>query len=84
MITAPKNGAAGIIPSVLYYGEKFERTLTDKDLETFFFTAGAIGYLFKTKASISGAEIGCQGEVGVACSMAALGWNIISALPVTP
>ncbi|RAP33743.1 L-serine ammonia-lyase [Candidatus Marinamargulisbacteria bacterium SCGC AAA071-K20] len=73
VVTAPTNGAAGIIPSVLHYFEKFERPIGKQELRTFFLTAGAIGYLFKTNASISGAEMGCQGEVGVASSMAAAG-----------
>jgi L-serine dehydratase len=73
VVTAPTNGAAGIIPAVLHYFDKFERPLTTTDLKTFFLTAGSVGYLFKTNASISGAEMGCQGEVGVASSMAAAG-----------
>ncbi len=75
VVTAPTNGAAGIIPSVLRYYHRFIRD--DDDVrganETFFLTATAVGILFKTNASISGAEVGCQGEVGVASSMAAAG-----------
>jgi L-serine dehydratase len=73
MVTAPTNGAAGVIPAVAYYYETFvERASTD-GLFRFFLTAAAIGILYKENASISGAEVGCQGEVGVACSMAAGG-----------
>ncbi|MBL6664567.1 MAG: L-serine ammonia-lyase [Rickettsiales bacterium] len=73
VVTAPTNGAAGVVPAVLHYFEKYERRLTIADLKDFFFTAGAIGFLYKENASIAGAEMGCQGEVGVACSMAAAG-----------
>jgi len=73
VVTAPTNGAAGIIPAVLHYFERYQRKLDLEDLKKFFFTAGAIGFLYKENASISGAEMGCQGEVGVACSMAAAG-----------
>jgi L-serine dehydratase len=73
VVTAPTNGAAGIIPAVLHYYEKYYQKLSSENLRTFFFTAGAIGILYKKNASISGAEMGCQGEVGVACSMAAGG-----------
>lgn len=73
VVTAPTNGAAGIIPAVLHYYHQFYHELTLSDLKTFFMTAGAIGLLYKLKASISGAEMGCQGEVGVAASMAAAG-----------
>ncbi|MDA1354210.1 MAG: L-serine ammonia-lyase [bacterium] len=73
VVTAPTNGAAGIIPAVLHYYDKFVSPVGRDELRTFFFTAGAIGILYKTNASISGAEMGCQGEVGVACSMAAGG-----------
>lgn len=73
VVTAPTNGASGVIPSVLHYFDKFEKSLTKEDLSIFFFTAGAVGMLFKENASISGAEMGCQGEVGVASSMAAAG-----------
>lgn len=70
VVTAPTNGAAGIIPSVLQYLKRFYFDTEDKICE-FLLTAGAIGILYKKNASISGAEMGCQGEVGVACSMAA-------------
>ena len=71
VVTAPTNGAAGIIPAVLHYYRKFNPHATQKRIENFLLTAGAIGILYKTNASISGADVGCQGEVGVACSMAA-------------
>ena len=67
------NGAAGVIPAVARYYEQFFSGASDEGLFRFFLTAGAIGILFKENASISGAEGGCQGEVGVACSMAAAG-----------
>lgn len=71
VVTAPTNGAAGIIPAVLSYYDKFVQTV-DKDTGyRYLLTAAAIGILYKKNASISGAEVGCQGEVGVACSMAA-------------
>lgn len=73
VVTAPTNGAAGIIPAVLRYYERFAPAPTVRGVEDFFLTAAAIGSLFKENASISGAEVGCQGEVGVACSMAAAG-----------
>jgi L-serine dehydratase len=73
VVTSPTNGAAGIIPAVLMYYERFTRNPTQEGVRTFLLTAGAIGILYKLKASISGAEMGCQGEVGVACSMAAAG-----------
>jgi L-serine dehydratase len=73
VVTAPTNGASGIIPAVLMYYDKFCKPLDKQALHTFFLTAGAIGFLYKENASISGAEMGCQGEVGVACSMAAAG-----------
>lgn len=73
IVTAPTNGAAGIIPAVLHYYEKFIPSFEVKGIETFFLTSSAIGALYKMKASISGAEVGCQGEVGVASSMAAAG-----------
>ncbi len=73
VVTAPTNGAAGIIPAVLRYYERFAPQATQQGVENFLFTAAAIGSLFKENASISGAEVGCQGEVGVACSMAAAG-----------
>jgi L-serine dehydratase len=71
VVTAPTNGAAGIIPAVLHYYRRFVPGATDDGVVRFLLTAGAIGALYKENASISGAEVGCQGEVGVACSMAA-------------
>jgi L-serine dehydratase len=71
VVTAPTNGAAGIIPAVMAYYDKFIRSLDEEAAARFLLTAGAIGILYKENASISGAEVGCQGEVGVACSMAA-------------
>jgi L-serine dehydratase len=71
VVTAPTNGAAGIIPAVLHYAMRFLGGANDERVNTFLLTAGAIGLLYKENASISGAEVGCQGEVGVACSMAA-------------
>lgn len=71
VVTAPTNGAAGIIPAVLHYYLTFYPEAKEEDAITFLLTAGAIGILYKKGASISGAEVGCQGEVGVACSMAA-------------
>ncbi|MDV7341395.1 L-serine ammonia-lyase [Terasakiella sp. A23] len=73
VVTAPTNGAAGIIPAVLRYYERFCPAADQDGIERFLLTAGAIGVLYKKRASISGAEVGCQGEVGVACSMAAAG-----------
>ena len=73
VVTAPTNGAAGIIPSVLHYYRRFVPGASDVGVTDFLLTAGAIGILYKENASISGAEVGCQGEVGVACSMAAGG-----------
>jgi L-serine dehydratase len=73
VVTAPTNGAAGIIPAVAHYYMRFTPDATAEGLERYFLTAGAIGILYKENASISGAEVGCQGEVGVACSMAAGG-----------
>jgi len=73
VVTAPTNGAAGIVPSVLRFYERFSPKADAMGVETFILTAAAIGSLFKENASISGAEVGCQGEVGVACSMAAAG-----------
>ncbi len=73
VVTSPTNGAAGIIPAVLMYYERFVPGASVEGIRTFLLTAGAIGILYKTRASISGAEMGCQGEVGVACSMAAGG-----------
>lgn len=71
VVTAPTNGAAGIIPAVLQYYHQFVQPVNDAILVQYFLTAAAIGILYKENASISGAEVGCQGEVGVACSMAA-------------
>ncbi|MEV7984546.1 L-serine ammonia-lyase [Micromonospora sp. NPDC085948] len=73
VVTAPTNGAAGIIPAVLHYYTRFVPGANDDGVVRFLLTAGAIGVLFKENASISGAEVGCQGEVGSACSMAAAG-----------
>ena len=71
VVTAPTNGAAGIVPAVLHYYSRFVHHATDAGVVDFLLTAAAIGLLYKENASISGAEVGCQGEVGVACSMAA-------------
>ncbi|MDI1446398.1 L-serine ammonia-lyase [Polyangium sp. 6x1] len=71
VVTAPTNGAAGIIPAVLHYYRRFIPHSTDDGVVRFLLTAGAIGLLYKENASISGADVGCQGEVGSACSMAA-------------
>jgi L-serine dehydratase len=71
VVTAPTNGAAGIVPAVLHYYTRFTPVPTDAGVIDFLLTAAAIGMLYKENASISGAEVGCQGEVGVACSMAA-------------
>jgi len=73
VVTAPTNGAAGIIPAVLHYYAKFVPGADDDGIVRFLLTAAAVGVLFKENASISGAEVGCQGEVGSACSMAAGG-----------
>jgi L-serine dehydratase len=73
VVTAPTNGAAGIIPAVLHYYRRFVAGADEEGVIEFLLTAGAIGLLYKENASISGAEVGCQGEVGVACSMAAGG-----------
>ncbi len=73
VVTAPTNGAAGIVPAVLHYYWRFVPGATERGVQDFLLTAGAIGLLYKENASISGAEVGCQGEVGVACSMAAAG-----------
>ncbi len=71
VVTAPTNGAAGIVPAVLHYYTRFVRGSSAEGVRDFLLTAAAIGILYKENASISGAEVGCQGEVGVACSMAA-------------
>ncbi|MFD2179715.1 L-serine ammonia-lyase [Veronia pacifica] len=73
VVTAPTNGACGIIPAVLAYYDKFIQPVSPQDYTRYFAASGAIGGLYKRNASISGAEVGCQGEVGVACSMAAAG-----------
>ncbi|HEY1571051.1 MAG TPA: L-serine ammonia-lyase [Pseudonocardiaceae bacterium] len=73
VVTAPTNGAAGIVPAVLHYYTRFVPGASSSGVARFLLTAGAIGVLFKENASISGAEVGCQGEVGSACSMAAAG-----------
>jgi len=73
VVTAPTNGAAGIVPAVLHYYTRFVPGASDKGVVDFMLTSAAIGILYKENASISGAEVGCQGEVGVACSMAAAG-----------
>jgi L-serine dehydratase len=73
VVTAPTNGAAGIIPAVLHYFWKFCHGYSEEGIVRFLLTAAAIGVLYKENASISGAEVGCQGEVGSACSMAAAG-----------
>ncbi|GHV55388.1 L-serine ammonia-lyase [Synergistales bacterium] len=73
VVTAPTNGACGIIPAVLAYYDKFVCAVTPDSYERYFMASGAIGALYKTNASISGAEVGCQGEIGVACSMASAG-----------
>jgi len=71
VVTAPTNGASGIVPAVLHYYRRFVPGASDEGVVDFLLTAAAIGILYKENASISGAEVGCQGEVGVACSMAA-------------
>ncbi|WP_017940096.1 L-serine ammonia-lyase, partial [Zestomonas thermotolerans] len=73
MVTAPTNGAAGIIPAVLHYYMRFNPEASEDDVVRFFLGAAAVGILCKKNASISGAEVGCQGEVGSACAMAAAG-----------
>ncbi len=73
VVTAPTNGAAGIVPAVMHYYVKLCRGSDEAGLRRFLLAAGAMGLLYKKNASISGAEMGCQGEVGVACSMAAAG-----------
>lgn len=73
VVTAPTNGAAGIVPAVLRFYERFTHGADRSGMHRFLLTAAAIGSLFKENASISGAEVGCQGEVGVACAMAAAG-----------
>jgi len=73
VVTAPTNGAAGVVPAVAQYYERFVKGADHEGIVRFFLTSAAIGILYKENASISGAEVGCQGEVGVACSMAAGG-----------
>jgi L-serine dehydratase len=73
VVTAPTNGAAGVIPAVAHYYKQFAPSPSEEGIFRYFLAAGAIGILYKENASISGAEVGCQGEVGVACSMAAGG-----------
>jgi L-serine dehydratase len=82
VVTAPTNGAAGIVPAVIMYYRRFEPGSSDDGIVRFLLVAGAIAMLYKRLASISGAEMGCQGEVGVACSMAAAG--LVAALNGTP
>ncbi|MBU6404454.1 MAG: L-serine ammonia-lyase [Pseudomonadota bacterium] len=82
VVTAPTNGAAGIIPAVLHYYDRCVPGASAQGVIDFLLTAGAIGILYKENASISGAEVGCQGEVGVACSMAAGG--LAAAMGATP
>lgn len=77
VVTAPTNGASGLVPAVLRYYKTFIPNPTDDGVVDFLLTAAAIGFLYKKNASISGAEVGCQGEVGVACSMAAAGLTAI-------
>jgi len=81
VVTAPTNGAAGIVPAVLHFYRRFEEGANDAGVIRFLLAAGAVGMLYKRNASISGAEMGCQGEVGVACSMAAAG--LVAALQGT-
>jgi L-serine dehydratase len=82
VVTAPTNGAAGVVPAVLSYYERFVPGANEDGVIDFLLTAGAIGILYMLNASISGAEVGCQGEVGVACSMAAGG--LTAAMGGTP
>jgi L-serine dehydratase len=82
VVTAPTNGAAGIVPAVLHYYDRFVPGASGEGVARFLLTAAAIGTLFKENASISGAEVGCQGEVGSACSMAAAG--LAEVLGATP
>jgi L-serine dehydratase len=81
VVTAPTNGAAGIVPAVLHYYRRFEEGANDEGVLRFLLVAAGMGMLYKRNASISGAEMGCQGEVGVACSMAAAG--LVAALQGT-
>lgn len=77
VVTAPTNGAAGVIPAVLHYYSRFVPGACDDGVVQFLLTSAAVGVLFKANASISGAEVGCQGEVGSACSMAAAGLTAV-------
>ncbi|MCQ1057596.1 L-serine ammonia-lyase [Photobacterium sp. DNB23_23_1] len=77
VVTSPTNGAAGVIPAVLMYYNKFIQELNDKQIKDFLAVSAAIGMLYKMNASISGAEVGCQGEIGVSSSMAAAGLTAI-------
>jgi L-serine dehydratase len=81
VVTAPTNGAAGIVPAVLHFYLRFEPGANDDGVVRFLLVAAAMGMLYKKNASISGAEMGCMGEVGVACSMAAAG--LVAALQGT-
>jgi L-serine dehydratase len=82
VVTAPTNGAAGIVPAVLHFYRDFVESYSESGVVRFLLTAAAIGVLFKENASISGAEVGCQGEVGSACSMAAAGLaDVLGATP---
>ncbi|HFT5240622.1 TPA: L-serine ammonia-lyase [Yersinia enterocolitica] len=83
VVTAPTNGACGIVPAVLAYYDHFIEPVTPEIFIRYFLSSGAIGILYKMNASISGAEVGCQGEVGVACSMAAAGLaELLGASPI--
>ncbi|EEQ20413.1 L-serine dehydratase tdcG [Yersinia intermedia ATCC 29909] len=83
VVTAPTNGACGIVPAVLAYYDHFIEPVTPEIFIRYFLSSGAVGILYKMNASISGAEVGCQGEVGVACSMAAAGLaELLGASPV--
>ena len=73
IVTAPTNGGGGVIPAVMHYCQRFRKDFNEDKIITFLLTSAAIGILFKEGASISAAEVGCQGEIGVACSMAAAG-----------
>jgi L-serine dehydratase len=77
VVTAPTNGASGLLPAVLRYYRTFIPGWSEDGVVNFLLTAAAIGFLYKENASISGAEVGCQGEVGVACSMAAAGLTAV-------
>jgi L-serine dehydratase len=81
VVTAPTNGAAGVVPAVAHYYLEFVEGANEEGILRYFLTAAAIGILYKENASISGAEVGCQGEVGVACSMAAAGLVAATSAP---